>query len=89
MNLRRFLSTFAFFHKDPVKWYRKAAEQGDADAQHNLGWMYANGKGVIENDKEAVKWYRKAAEQGHTKAQQKLDAMYAYTRFKKVTGIKL
>ncbi|HEM9355462.1 TPA: sel1 repeat family protein, partial [Streptococcus agalactiae] len=29
-----------------VQWYRKAAEQGLADAQYNLGMMYANGQGV-------------------------------------------
>jgi TPR repeat protein len=31
------------------------AEQGDADAQLNLGLMYDNGDGVPENDKTAVK----------------------------------
>ncbi len=55
------------FEKDPkeaVKWYRKAADQGHAGAQHNLGWMYANGEGGERDPKEAVKWYRKAADQG-------------------------
>ena len=42
----------------------KAAEQGDAAAQYNLGWMYRFGKGVQQNYSKAVKWYRKAAEQG-------------------------
>ena len=49
---------------EAVKWYRKAAEQGNADAQNWLGWMYQNGKGVPPDDAEAVEWYRKAAEQG-------------------------
>ena len=49
--------------------FKPLAEQGDADAQYNLGFMYDNGKGVIEDDKEAVKWYRLAAEQSHAKAQ--------------------
>ena len=53
------------------------AEKGDADAQYNLGWMYADGEGVPEDDKEAVKWYRKAAEQGHADAQYSLGLMYA------------
>ena len=52
-----------------MKWFRKAAEQGDADAQFNLGVMYRNGQGVKQDDFEAVKWYRKAAEQGDAKAQ--------------------
>ena len=30
----------------------------------NLGVVYTNGEGVIQDDKEAVKWYRKAADLG-------------------------
>jgi TPR repeat protein len=45
------------------------AEDGDADAQHYLGNMYSDGKGVPENDKTAVEWYTLAAEQGHEYAQ--------------------
>ena len=52
-----------------VKWYRKAAEQGSAKAQYNLGVMYAEGTGVLKNDAKAVKWYRKAADQGDATAQ--------------------
>jgi hypothetical protein len=47
-----------------VKWYRKAAEQGSASSQSNLGSMYFNGQGVTQNYVKAVKWWRKAAEQG-------------------------
>jgi TPR repeat protein len=35
-----------------------------AKAQDNLGWMYKNGRGVVQDDVEAVKWFRKAAEHG-------------------------
>ena len=59
-----------------VEWYRKAAEQGHADAQYNLGWMYENGKGVDPNDSTAVEWYRKGAEQGLADAQCNLGSMY-------------
>jgi TPR repeat protein len=59
-----------------VKWYRKAAEQGNADAQNRLGLMYDEGRGVPQNDSEAVKWYRKAAEQGLGVAQNNLGWMY-------------
>ena len=48
--------------------WKPLAEQGDAVAQFYLGVMYANGEGVIEDDKEAVKWYRLAAEQGFAQA---------------------
>ena len=54
------------------RWYRLAAEQGDAAAQRNLGLMYANGRGVPEDDAEAVRWYRLAAEQGLASAQYSL-----------------
>jgi TPR repeat protein len=34
--------------KQAVYWYKKAADQGDAEAQSILGVMYANGKGVLK-----------------------------------------
>ena len=52
------------------------ADQGNANAQLNLGVMYDNGEGVPENDAEAVKWYRKAADQGDAIAQSNLGHMY-------------
>jgi S1-C subfamily serine protease len=63
-------------YTDAAKWYRKAAEQGHAVAQNNLGSMYANGYGVAQNYGEAVKWYRKAADQGYANAQTNLGDMY-------------
>ena len=59
-----------------MKWYRKAAEQGLANAQYNLGIMYANGRGVAKDECTAVKWYRKAAEQGDADAQYNLGVTY-------------
>ena len=53
-----------------MKWYRLAAEQGDAVAQFNLGVMYDEGDGVPQDYATALKWYRLAAEQGHADAQQ-------------------
>jgi TPR repeat protein len=55
-----------------VEWYRKAADQGDAFAQCNLGVMYENGYGVAKDMNKAVEWYRKAAAQGITLAKQSL-----------------
>ena len=48
---------------------RARAEAGDAEAQKNLGVMYAIGEGMPQDDAEAVAWFRKAAEQGHAEAQ--------------------
>ena len=59
-----------------VDGYRKAAEQGNADAQSNLGWAYANGRGVQQDDVQVVYWLRKAAEQGHVEAQFNLGWAY-------------
>ena len=56
-----------------VKRYRKAAEQGDARSQYNLGRMYENGCGVDKNISTAVELYRKAAEQCDAHAQSYLD----------------
>ncbi len=56
---------------------RRLAAQGDAEAQTNLGVMYANGEGVPQNDAEAVKWSRLAAAQGYAIAQYNLGVMYA------------
>lgn len=63
--------------KEAVKWLRRAAEQGHATAQFNLGNCYYNGEGVWRDYKEAVKWYQLAAEQGHDGAQCNLGVCYA------------
>ena len=60
-----------------LKEWKPLAEQGDADAQFNLGLMYGNGWGVPQDYAEALKWYRKAAEQGDAKAQSNLGLRYA------------
>ena len=62
---------------EAFKWYRKAAEQGYADAQYNLGNMYDKGRGVPEDKAEALKWWRKAAEQGHEDANEWLEFLEA------------
>ena len=54
----------------------RAAKRGYVLAQSVLGWMYAKGEGVSQNDREAVKWYRLAAEQGIANAQSSLGVMY-------------
>jgi TPR repeat protein len=62
--------------KASVNWYRKAAEQGDGDAQFILGYMYAQGRGVPRNDAEALRWYKRAADQGSDLSQTSLGLMY-------------
>lgn len=60
-----------------VKWYRKAAEQGNADAQTALGNCYRDGIGVAKDENEAVKWLNKASAQGHAGAREILETIGA------------
>ena len=61
----------------PFEDVRSCAEQGHATAQTELGFMYGNGRGVLQDNAEAVRWYRLAAEQGDAVAQTNLGVMYS------------
>jgi TPR repeat protein len=50
-------------------WRRKAAEQGDLQAQYALGFIYAAGDGAARDNEEAFKWFHRAANRGHADAQ--------------------
>jgi tetratricopeptide (TPR) repeat protein len=69
-------------YAEAVKWYRKAAEQGHAEAQYALGYSYQYGHGVAQDDEEAANWYRKATEQGHEAARQELQNLDLYAKDK-------
>jgi soluble lytic murein transglycosylase-like protein len=61
--------------RDPLlaaSLYCKAARLGDAEAQYNLGWMYANGRGIPRNDALAAFFFKAAADQGIDAAQRML-----------------
>jgi len=55
---------------------RKLADQGDADAQWQMGVRYHNGENVPRDDGQAMQWFLRAAEQGHVTAQATLGAYY-------------
>ena len=59
-----------------LKEWKPLAEQGDAEAQNNLGSLYQNGLGVTQDYKVAVQWYKLAANQGNTIAQYNLGTNY-------------
>ena len=59
-----------------LKELRPLADQGYANAQAYLGYMYSQGRGVAQDYAEAVRWYRKAADQGYAFAQVNLGVMY-------------
>jgi hypothetical protein len=54
--------------KEAVKWFQKAAEQNEIDAQFNLGVMYHLGRGVQEDSVTAYAWYNVAAIRGDADA---------------------
>jgi len=65
---------------EAFRWYRKAAEKGNATAMSNLGAMYRKGEGVAEDRAESVRWYRKAAENGNVSAMNSLGIAYEHGR---------
>jgi uncharacterized protein len=70
----------AFKNKDYQRAYREweaAAKAGQAEAQFDLGVLYAQGLGVLRDLNQAATWYRKAADQGNAEAEFALGQMYA------------
>jgi TPR repeat protein len=59
-----------------LREWRPLAEQGNADAQNNLGMLYDKGQGVPQDYVQARRWYEKAASQGEASAQLNLGAIY-------------
>ena len=55
---------------EAAKCWRKAAEQGHADAQYRLGFIYNNGIGVPEDDALAYMWFNLAAAKGDEDAKE-------------------
>ncbi|SPE41973.1 Sel1 domain protein repeat-containing protein [Candidatus Sulfopaludibacter sp. SbA3] len=70
----------AFRNGDYQKAFREwkaCAETGKADAQFDLGMLYAKGLGVQRDMTEAVRWYRSAAEKGNVQAAFSLGQLYS------------
>jgi hypothetical protein len=62
---------------EAVRWYKLAAEQGDASAQFNLGNMYRKGQGVAQDFTRAHMWYNLAAVSGDKGAVKNRDLIAA------------
>ena len=60
-------------YEEAAKWYRLAAEQGNARAQFNLGVMYENGEGVAQDLIRAHMWWNIAAANGDDDAREARD----------------
>ncbi|KAF9307089.1 hypothetical protein BGZ91_008472 [Linnemannia elongata] len=59
-----------------MEWFCMAADQGNAEAQYNVGAMYNYGEGVKQDFAKAVEWFRMAADQGDVDAQYYIGVMY-------------
>lgn len=55
---------------------RKAAEQGNGDAEVALGSLYVHGLGVPQDYREALRWFQKSADQGDPSGQYHVGVMY-------------
>lgn len=62
--------------KQALEWYSKAAEQGFAQAQYELGAVYLVGDGIEKNEELGVAWLIKAAEQDLPAAQFEIGNLY-------------
>ncbi len=62
--------------KESIRWITKAANQGYAPAEYELGRIYLYGRGIPVDYAQALNWERKAAEQGDPRAQRDLAFMY-------------
>ena len=63
-------------YAEAARWFRKAAEQGNAIGQRSLGRAYEVGEGVPRDLAQAGRCFRKAADQGDATAQGRLGVMY-------------
>ncbi|MCG8687297.1 MAG: caspase family protein, partial [Desulfobacterales bacterium] len=63
-------------YKQAAAWYRKSAEQGYAEAQNDIGFLYEKGLGVEKDYFQASGWYRKAAQKGYVVAQNNIGFLY-------------
>jgi uncharacterized protein len=59
-----------------MKWYKKAAAQGNIRAEYDMGWMYSLGSGMPKDFVQAVEWYKKGANQGDPRSQCRLGYIY-------------
>ena len=63
-------------YADALKWYRSAADAGNAAAMCNVGLLYETGKGTAKDNVQAMEWYTKAAEKQYVPAEVNLASLY-------------
>lgn len=63
-------------NRKAVRWFMKAAKQGDVEAMYWLGECYSDLYGVRNNDRKAFLWFKRAAKKGHEEAMWYLGLFY-------------
>ena len=63
-----------------LKVWQPSADQGDKEAQTNIGEIYERGVGGPPDYEKAAFWYKKAADQGYARAQINLGFLYEQGR---------
>jgi TPR repeat protein len=63
-------------YTEAMRWYRMAADRGNAQAQVEIGNLYMEGQGVSQSYSEALRWFRLAANQGNIEAQNDIGFIY-------------
>lgn len=59
--------------RNAAEWFKKAAEQGNAEAMYCLAECYIDGDGVRASRKKTIEWFTKAAELGNEEARAELE----------------
>ena len=70
------IGSITFAQNTNIATLKAKANNGDAEAQNNLGGAYFIGEGVEQSYSQAVYWWKKAAEQGLAAAQYNLGIAY-------------
>jgi TPR repeat protein len=60
---------------EAMRWYTKAAKQGDPDAQNALGYIYAKGQGTALDYVKAYIWWTLSEAQGNQQAARGIDTI--------------
>jgi len=63
-------------YAEALSWYYRAAGQGNAQAQENIGYIFQHGTGVETDYAQAMSWFSKAAAQSNSMAENQLGWMY-------------
>ena len=76
MPVKKVKGGYRWGSKGKVYKTKKAAQQGDADAQNNYGTFFYNGDLISKDMDRAFYWYQLSADQGNPIAMKNLGSFY-------------